>query len=626
MELVHRLDGLPLALTSAASFLERTSCTAQEYLEEYKRNWVKNDAENLFEYGDRTLFTTWNMSFEKIKNQDASAAELLRISAFFSNENIDYTLLAARAVDVWPKLADALRTKATFDSSMAKLRDYSLIETTHRGYRLHPCVHDWTLSNLNQSIEESDVWSALNCTVAASETGTSYWATDFDQYLLRLSSHATRLTQPLLYDILAHSELDQQRCACLAGLSNLLHHAGRTREALPLVSRSLLWLKKHLGEEHETFLYTCNMVGLLQKDLSNFSQAENLLKNAVYGRARVLGPYDMRTLDPVHNMGILYQQFRRFEEAEQMYLWSLSGCEESYGPEDVNTFWAMMALAELYMAKGEDDNAAEQFRRALEGFDASIDKDHPFSRRTASSLGAIYERKEDYDSAKAMYQRVYESCQKVFGLDHWSTLEAKADLDELQSKCLSKANDGTSLVTAESGSASPIEQSDVADPPTSDIKVIYPPQGTEEPEEPFTIPFNPSKSGTLCCNDCNTVLTTSTERFICCFCDDHELCGSCHTQFRTKRQNNPEQGEQHTRHVFLSCEFTQQSLDDNHEEVAALPWTGVNFGSNIHPDVGNPLLAPSSAAGQDGNLNWGADLTLNSQDDHNQWVKLGIEN
>lgn len=664
MELAKRLDGLPLALTSAASFLERTTCTVQEYLDEYERNWVTDDSENLSEYADRTLFTTWNMSIEKLKNQDPHAAELLRISAFFSNENIYYNLLAAEDPKVWPELGDTLRTKATFDRSMAKLRDYSLIETTHRGYRLHPCVHDWTLSSLNQTIEESDVWRAVKCVGAAANSSSLIWSTDYDQSLARLASHAVRLLRPSFYDILARSELDEGRCNDLTAWSDVLNSAGRTREAMPLVTRGLLWAQQQLGREHASFLYTCNVVGIFQKDLLNSSQAENLLKNAVYGYARSLGPYHINTLDPVHNLAILYQELESYQEAEQMYLWSLSGCEQSYGPEDVNTYWAMMALADLYMAKNELDKAERQFQQALQGFDASIDHDHSFCRGTASRLGAIYEQKEDYNAAAAMYQRVYESCRLLFGQDASSTRAAKADLEQLQRKCLLKASSGPPSALTENPSTSPLEEDDdecgecggcadcaecdedddnaaAAPPPETASSSKATPKDAKAVDQ-FTIPFNPSKPGRLHCHRCRVSLTKSTERFVCCFCDDHELCGDCHTQFRTKQQHDDalEQAEQkHDRHIFFSCQLAESSLVENEEQNAVITSAirgERSFQASSNPGTAKSTLgscndpsavaaAAATAAPRDIELNGGADLTLNPKHDPDISTKPELE-
>lgn len=411
------------------------------------------------------------MSVAKLKQQDAHAAELLRISAFFGNENIYYNLLTARDSKLWPGLGDMLRTKAGFDRSMAKLRDYSLIETSSRSYRLHPCVHDWTLSGLNQQIEESDIWRAVACITAESESSSLIWSADWDESQSRLASHAIRLMHPRLYDVLTKSELDEWRSADLSGLGQLLHRAGRIEEAVPIITRVLTWSQQHLGEEHQVFLYACNALGLIQQELQNFSEAESLLKQAVHGFAQTLGQHHENTLDPVHNLALLYTQLDRFEEAEKMYLWSLRGCEESYGPQDANTFWATMAIANFYMEKNEHDEAERQFLRALEGFDAAIDKDHFFSRLTAGRLGAIYEQRGDYNSAAAMFQRVYESCRRLFGPDHWSTLEARDNLSRLRVKSPLETSSGTPSTSAEALSVPPLDRIDLEAPRSPETAV-----------------------------------------------------------------------------------------------------------------------------------------------------------
>jgi len=428
-----------LALASAASFLERTSFSVQEYLDEYDENWVdEEDSSNLLEYGDRTLFTTWNMSLEKIKSQDPHTAELLRILAFFSNENIYYELLAADDEGLWPGLGDILSTKSRFHRTMARLGDYSLVETTSRGYRLHPCVHDWTLSSLNPEIDESDLWRAINCTAVAGAAEYENWENwenkDGGNPQAGLVSHAMRLMHPQLYAVLEKSELDESRCHELCEFLSVLALARTAQGATPLLERGFSWCRENLGEEDQGFLYMCNVFGLAQQGLENYDRAESLLRQAIDGRARTLGKHAQLTLDPVHNLALMYTELERYDEAEELYLWSLEGCKESYGPLDVNTFWAMMALADFHEAKEEPEEVEKYLRQALEGFEAAEDSDHYMSRRAAARLGAIYEQKRDYDAAAAMFQRVYDGCWRVYGPDHWTTLEAQDDLNNLERK------------------------------------------------------------------------------------------------------------------------------------------------------------------------------------------------
>ena len=542
---MKRLDGLPLAIASAASFLERTSCTAKEYLDEYERNWLEEDSDNLFEYGNRTLFTAWNLSFEKLRSQSSESAEILRVLAFFGSENIDHRLLAAQDSMLWPGLGDSLRTKASFDRSMAKLRDYSLVETSHRSYRLHPCLHDWTLSNLNQHIKERDVWLALNCIVFTAASISSIWSTNYDESLSRLAPHALRLTRPRLFDVLMRSQLDESHSVLLCGLGQLLHRAERDREAVQLVHRALEWFREHLGPDHQNSLKACNILGTIHQELQNYTEAEALLKEAVFGLRRTVGEHNKATLDPVHNLALLYMQLDRLEDAQDMYLWSLRGCEGTYGLQDPNTFWAAMALGDFYMAKGDLDQAEKDFYRALSGFDAAIDPDHFFSRFTAARLGAIYQQQGKYHSAAAMYQRVYESCLRILGPDHWITQEAQDDWKGVETLLGSDASLSGSTPVAGL----------IYLPRHMDIKPANVLFSLPHPDVHRSSLFRPDSldSNPLCCHQCNIPLTAVTKRFICCVCADHEICGRCHIGFMTR---GPEtQKGKSENHTFLPCDL-----------------------------------------------------------------------
>lgn len=68
MKLVQRLRGLPLALVTAGMYLRQTNESAHDYLEAYETHWqeLSDNAEELLEYEDRTLFSTWNLSLAHV--------------------------------------------------------------------------------------------------------------------------------------------------------------------------------------------------------------------------------------------------------------------------------------------------------------------------------------------------------------------------------------------------------------------------------------------------------------------------------------------------------------------------------------------------------------------------------
>jgi hypothetical protein len=96
-QLVERLDGFPLALATAGAFLKRSSLPFAQYVELYNSKWNVSGPRSrpLPDYRDRTLYTTWNISFIQIEKEDPNAAQFLKLLAYFDNQNVWYELLYA---------------------------------------------------------------------------------------------------------------------------------------------------------------------------------------------------------------------------------------------------------------------------------------------------------------------------------------------------------------------------------------------------------------------------------------------------------------------------------------------------------------------------------------------------
>lgn len=96
-ELLDLLKGLPLALAQAASYLRELRVTVAEYVDMYKQEWedLMRHAESttpLLDYPERSVATTWMISFKAIKRLNGAAAKLLQLWAFFDNKNMSYAI------------------------------------------------------------------------------------------------------------------------------------------------------------------------------------------------------------------------------------------------------------------------------------------------------------------------------------------------------------------------------------------------------------------------------------------------------------------------------------------------------------------------------------------------------
>ena len=92
------LHGLPLALTQAGSYMRETNASASTYTKHYSRTWerlMKSEARfPLEEYGDRSVLTTWIVSYQQVQRQSPDAAWLLKLWGFLDSGEVWYELIA----------------------------------------------------------------------------------------------------------------------------------------------------------------------------------------------------------------------------------------------------------------------------------------------------------------------------------------------------------------------------------------------------------------------------------------------------------------------------------------------------------------------------------------------------
>src|SRR5579859_7907729 len=82
-DLIDRLDGLPLAIVLAGSYISRTGTSVSKYLQLYSQSWrdLQRRVRSLRHYSNGTIETTWTISYEEIKRTDEVAAKLLQLLA-----------------------------------------------------------------------------------------------------------------------------------------------------------------------------------------------------------------------------------------------------------------------------------------------------------------------------------------------------------------------------------------------------------------------------------------------------------------------------------------------------------------------------------------------------------------
>ncbi|KAI6080112.1 P-loop containing nucleoside triphosphate hydrolase protein, partial [Hypoxylon rubiginosum] len=130
--LARRLDGLPLALATAGAYLEGVpSTTFTDYLTSYDASWrqLQESSPQILSYEDRALYSTWNLSFAHIQHQNPASAMLLRLWAYFDNEDLWYELLQeGLQSDGKEYVHGSVADKIRFDGAIRVLYSHGLVE------------------------------------------------------------------------------------------------------------------------------------------------------------------------------------------------------------------------------------------------------------------------------------------------------------------------------------------------------------------------------------------------------------------------------------------------------------------------------------------------------------------
>ncbi|KAL5316295.1 hypothetical protein ACEPPN_015340 [Leptodophora sp. 'Broadleaf-Isolate-01'] len=431
MELAKELDGFPLALATAGAYLNQTARSFSDYLRLYKESWARlmETSPELSSYEDRTLYSTWRISFDNVRQRNPLSANLLRLWAYFDNQDLWLELLQHGECDSPEWLRELTKDELSFDGAVRALSNYGLVEvatssqesTESKGYNIHGCVHSWTIHALNQE------WDYDLASLAVKFVGAHVpEETDDQQWTIqrRLLPHAARCSYMFANSLVVDDELADD----CHNLGYLYADQGKLDLAEQMYQRALQSKEKAWGPEHTSTLDTVNNLAALYENQGKLDLAERMYQRALQGKEKAWGPNHTSTLDTVNNLAALYADQGKLDLAEQMYQRALQGYEKAWGPEHTSTLDTVNNLGNLYENQGKLDLAERMYQRALQGKEKAWGPEHTSTLDTVNNLGILYKNQGKLDEAEQMYQRAVQGYEKAWGPEHTSTLSTVNNL------------------------------------------------------------------------------------------------------------------------------------------------------------------------------------------------------
>jgi tetratricopeptide (TPR) repeat protein len=405
-----------------------------EYLRLYEECWsrLQETSPKLNSYEDRSLYTTWKVTIDRIEKQNAASAQLLKLWAYFDKQDLWFGLLqpAHATNDEW--IQKLTRDELDFNKAVRLLCEYGLAYPDtlsgqlfgYAGYSVHSCVHSWTISVLNDRWDNELSRLALTCVASAiPSTNTDKW------WLLqrRLLQHAEKHEHSITGGTVDITRIEWT----LHKLGNLYRDQDKLADAEKMYKRALRAKEEALGPDHTSTLVTVNNLANLYRDQGKLAEAELRYKRALRGNEKALGPDHTSTLTVVNNLGLLYARQGRVVKADKMYVWALRGREEALGPDHTATLMTLNNLGNLYRDQGKLAEAEVLYKRALRGKVNALGPDHTSTMTTVNNLGLLYARQGRVVEADKMYVWALRGREEALGPDHTSTLKTVNDLGNL---------------------------------------------------------------------------------------------------------------------------------------------------------------------------------------------------
>jgi len=337
--LAEALGCLPLALEQAGAYIEASKCTMLHYVElfEQRQRDLLQRGELSTEYPD-TVAMTWSISFQKVESKNPSAAELLRLCAFFAPNDIPIKMLVAGAKEMPESLAATATDELRLDEALMALRKYSLVEVENETLTIHRLV-------------QAVIRHALDDAATRQWTG--------------VAVHIVNISFPF--------ESDDVRtwphCA------PLLPHASAAlsyAEALQFASNETGRLLTQVGN----YLYS----------RAEYAEAKRKLERAIAIGEATLGPNHPNVATRLNNLGLVLRAQGDLAGAKAHYERALDITEALLDPDPSDVATRHNNLGLVLKALGDFAGAKAHCERALHIFREFLGDDHPYTKTVQNHL------------------------------------------------------------------------------------------------------------------------------------------------------------------------------------------------------------------------------------------------
>jgi tetratricopeptide (TPR) repeat protein len=349
--LADALGDLPLAVEQAAAWHATTGMPVDQYLEllNQKRIELLDEVSPVYQ---RSVAAAWNVSLDRLDQDNRAALQLLQVCSFFSPEPISREFFAtSTAAAITDPLDTALRDPIKLSRAIRDIQRYALAKFNHQTntLQIHRLIQAVLVGRMDR--EQADLIRAgAHALLAAANPGGPGRSARWGSYEALLphvrASGAVRSIEPnvmrLVYDTI-----------------QFLFHWGDHTGALTLAEEAYKnWLGQ-LGEEHPQTLRLAKYLAYLRAQVGQYGSAVKLFRRVLDLYTEQSGEDDEETLDAMLLVAYGYRITGEFERARDLDERAYRICHRLFGEDDPVTLRAAHNLGISLRLVGQFSAAAE---------------------------------------------------------------------------------------------------------------------------------------------------------------------------------------------------------------------------------------------------------------------------
>ncbi|PGH16459.1 hypothetical protein AJ79_01790 [Helicocarpus griseus UAMH5409] len=479
--IVKALGCLPLAIIQAGASIRQNICSLEEYLnvfDSYKNRIFTNELQQGRGLYEHTIFTTFEVSFNKIKSlatrEAIDAIEILHVMAFLHFDQVPHAIFekaweslhkdgklrpSSSLVDRIVRALGDLVTVSTgyggwltplaegrlpliltqagkswdnfrFRNAILILRSYSLIFSNRAldSYSMHPMVHFWARERLLPRAQK--LWGGIASRILA-EAITSNIEESEVVYRRLLMPHIDSCLKTEPHGSLQGFRFDHTSLTQFSRFAAVYAEGGRWNDAACIQEQILQNRISFLGQDSfETF----DVMADLARSYWNSSQLQKALNVQTTLLSLIdqkLGPHDPRTLQAMDRLGSTLWLCGMISKADELGKQSFEGLTRIVGPDHPFTLSAMHNFARARFHLGHAKEAQELQIKAWEGRSRLYGDTDLKTMETMQDLAMSCLALGEVDEAERLVSHVLDARKRILGPEHAHTLWSINDFSKV---------------------------------------------------------------------------------------------------------------------------------------------------------------------------------------------------